>query len=186
VEKPVTERVIRGSEKGNSSELILKPQGEKIGRNVYTPVYLFMPLPRLVDSRLLGQVKATALYSADERRSALLQFYTQTSDGLVLNGQPDLSLRPLVWDILEGAGYDVANADYKRERALKPVVVSFRIGVPATSTSNPELLEVRLVQSSGNAAVDQAVLYAFQRSSYANGTGQVAQGRYTYDFTVKK
>lgn len=186
-EKPVvTEKVIRGSEKGNSSELVLKPQGEKISQNAYWPVYLFMPLPSRLDGGLLAKVKATNLYSADERKALLLEFYTKTADGLVLSSDPGLPVRPALWEILEAAGYDVENADYKRGKDLKPVVITFQLGIPQTAADNPVLSNVHLDQSSGNGDVDDAVLYAFQKSTFANGTGQVAQGRYTYDFTAKK
>ena len=187
VAKPVvTEKVIRGSEKGNSSELVLKPQGQKISQNAYWPVYLFMPLPRRLDAGLLAKVLANNLYSADERRSLLLQFYKKGPDGLVLTSDPGLPVRPALWEILETAGYDVANADYKKGKNLTPVVITFELGVPASPTDNPQLLQVHLDQSSGSGPVDDAVLYAFQKSTFANGTGQVAQGRYTYDFTTLK
>jgi len=182
----VTEKVIRGSEKGNASELILKPQGEKISQNAYWPVYLFMPLPAKIDAALLARVKATDLYSIEERRALLRQFYTQTGGELTLGADPGLAVRPALWEILEGAGYDVGNADYKRGKALKPVVITFQLGIPKVPGDNPALVDVRLDQSSGAPGVDEAVLYAFQRSSFANGTGQVAQGRYTYDFSTKK
>jgi hypothetical protein len=185
-DKPaVTEKVIRGNEKGNSSELVLKPQGDKISQNAYWPVYLFMPLPARLDAGLLARVKATNLYTAEERRDLLLQFYSK-GDGLVLQGQPPLGVRPVIWEILEGAGYDVANADYKKGGTLKPVVITFRLGVPKGNADNPDLLDVRLDQSSGSGPVDEAVLYAFQKSTFANGTGLVAQGRYTYDFAAKR
>ncbi|MEI7652641.1 MAG: hypothetical protein WCJ96_11610, partial [Verrucomicrobiota bacterium] len=72
-DKPVvTEKVIRGSEKGNASELILKPQGEKISQNAYWPVYLFMPLPAKLDLGLLARVPGNDLYNAEERRALLL------------------------------------------------------------------------------------------------------------------
>lgn len=182
-DKPaVTEKVIRGVEKGNASELILKPQGEKISQNAYWPVYLFMPLPAQLDSALLGRIRATDLYSIEERKAALLQFYTSGTGGLTLMWQPDLAVRPALWEILEGAGYDVANADYKRAGTLRPVVITFRLGIPAGPGESPSLLDVKLDQSSGSPLVDEAVLFAFRKSSFANGTGQVAQGRYTYDF----
>lgn len=185
-EKPaVTEKVIRGVEKGNASELILKPQGEKISQNAYWPVYLFMPLPAQLDANLLGRIRATDLYSIEERKAALLQFYTAGAGGLTLMGQPDLAVRPALWEILEGAGYDVANADYKRGGALRPVVITFRLGIPLGPGESPSLLDVKLDQSSGSPLVDEAVLFAFRKSSFANGTGQVAQGRYTYDFRGK-
>jgi len=185
-DKPVvTEKVIRGNEKGNSSELVLKPQGEKISQNAYWPVYLFLPLPSKLEAGLLARVKATDLYSADERRALLLQFYSRAADGLTLTSDPGLPLRPALWSVLEAAGYDVANADYKRI-PLKPVVITFRIGIPKGLTDNPDLLEVKLEQSSGSKSVDEAVVYAFQKSTFANGTGQVAQGRYTYDFSAKR
>lgn len=186
-EKPVvTEKVIRGVEKGNASELILKPQGEKISQNAYWPVYLFMPLPTQLDASILGRIRATDLYSIDERKAALLQFYAAGAAGLTLTGQPDLAVRPALWEILEGAGYDVANAEYKRTAVLRPVVVTFRLGVPPGPGESPSLLDVKLDQSSGSSPVDEAVLYAFRKSSFANGTGQAAQGRYTYDFTARK
>jgi hypothetical protein len=182
----VTEKVIRGSEKGNASELILKPQGEKISQNAYWPVYLFMPLPAKLDAGLLARVGSSQLYSADERRALLLQFYTKAADGLTLSADPGLAVRPALWEILEGAGYDVANADYKKGKPLQPVVITFKLGVPKGPSDNPDLTDIHLDQSSGNGAVDEAVLYAFQKSTFANGTGQVAQGRYTYDFSGKR
>jgi hypothetical protein len=187
----ITEKVIRGNEKGNASELILKPQGEKISQNIYSPAYLYMPLPVHLDLALLTRVKATegldgkVLYSADENRARLLEVYTRGAD-LALGTDPGIRTRPAIWAILEAAGYDLANADYKKGNTLKPVVITFRIGVPVQQGDNPELLEVKLEQSSGNQAVDEAVLFAFRGSGFANGTGQVAQGRYTYDFSAKK
>ena len=186
-DKPViTEKVIRGSEKGNSSELVLKPQGEKISQNAYWPVYLFMPLPAHLEASLLAKIQSTNLDSVDERRSRLLQFYKKGADGLVLTSDPGLPDRPEFWAILESAGYDVANAEYKRGKDLKPVIVTFQLGIPASPTDNPPLGQVHLEQSSVNGPVDDAVLYAFQKSTFANGTGQVAQGRYTYDFSSNK
>jgi hypothetical protein len=190
----VTEKVIRGSEKGNSSELILKPQGEKISQNAYWPVYLFMPLPPKLDPGILGRVgpskqlsgDGTPIYSAEERRTLLLQAYSKTADGLTLTSDREIGARPGIWLILEDAGYDVANADYKKGKPLQPVVLTFKLGIPKGPSDNPELTDVHLDQSSGNGAVDEAVLYAFQKSTFANGTGQVAQGRYTYDFTGKR
>ncbi len=185
--KPVvTEKVIRGSEKGNSSELILKPQGEKISQNSYWPVYLFMPLPTRIEAAILGRIKATDLYSIDERRDLLLQFYNKTSEGLSLGSDPGLAVRPALWEILEEAGYDVANAEYKRGRNLTPVVITFKLGTPRMPGENPPLLEAKVEQGSGSNPVDEAVFYAFQKSTFANGTGLVAQGRYTYDFSSRK
>lgn len=181
----VTEKVIRGVEKGNASELVLKPQGEKISQNAYWPVYLFMPLPSKLPADLLARVKGNELYSAQERRALLLQVYSREGDLLTLTSDPGLPTRPALWEILEGAGYDVANAEYKRGKALKAVVLSFRLDIPHGS-DNPSLLDVKVEQGSGNGQVDEAVLYAFKRSTFANGTGQIAQGRYTYDFSARK
>ena len=186
-DKPaVTEKVIRGSEKGNSSEVILKPQGEKISQNGWTPVYLYMPLPTKLDAGLLARIKGSELFTAEERRDLLLQVYARNDDALTLTSDPGLAVRPALWEILEGAGYDVVNAEYKQGGTLKAVVLSFQLGVPKATNANPELLDVKLEQSSGNGAVDEAVLFAFRKSTFANGTGQQAEGRYTYDFSGKK
>ena len=174
----VTEKIIKGDEKGNPYELVLKPQGEKISQNVWTPVWLFMPLPAQLDAGLIKRIQAKGLYSADERRDLLRQAYP---DGVALKNDTSLGLRPALWEILESSGYDVANADYKKGRNLLPVIITFELGVPQ-GEGNPAIQNVQLQQSSGSRAVDDAVIYAFQRSTFANGTGQVAQGRYTYNF----
>jgi outer membrane biosynthesis protein TonB len=177
----VTEKIIKGDEKGNPYELVLKPQGEKISQNVWTPVWLFMPLPASIDPGLIKRIQANGLYSAEERRDLLRQAYP---DGVTLKNDTSLVQRPALWEILESSGYDVANADYKRGKTLNPVIITFELGVPQ-GESNPALQNVQLQQSSGSRAVDDAVLYAFQRSTFANGTGQTAQGRYTYNFDTK-
>lgn len=178
---PVTEKVIKGDEKGNPYELVLKPQGEKISQNVWTPVWLFMPLPSKLDAGLIGRVQKNSLYTAQELKELLRQAYP---DGVTLQNDPGLAGRPAIWAILEQAGYPVADADYKRGKNLRPVIISFELGLPGPD-ANPRLLKVNLDQPSGNPAVDEAVLYAFQRSTFANGTGQTAQGKYTYSFENK-
>ncbi len=174
----VTEKVIKGDEKGNPYELVLKPQGDKISQNVWTPVWLFMPLPTRIDAGLLARVQKNDLYTVQERRDMLRQAYP---DGTTLQNDPGVASRPGIWAILDAAGYPVDDADYKKGKNLQPVIITFELGIPGTS-GNPQLLRVNLEQSSGNKAVDEAVLYAFQRSTFANGTGQTAQGRYTYNF----
>ncbi len=177
----VTEKIIKGDEKGNPYELVLKPQGDKISQNVWTPVWLFMPLPAHIDAGLLTRVQKNALYTAQERRDLLRQAYP---DGVTLQNDPGVAGRPALWAILDSAGYPVDDADYKKGKNLNPVVITFELGVPGYD-ANPQLLNVTLAQSSGNKAVDEAVLYAFQRSTFANGTGQTAQGRYTYNFETR-
>jgi outer membrane biosynthesis protein TonB len=174
----VTEKIIKGDEKGNPYELVLKPQGDKISQNVWTPVWLFMPLPARIDAGLLARIQKNDLYSAQERRDLLRQAYP---DGVTLQNDPGVAARPGLWAILDSAGYPVDDADYKKGKNLQSVVITFELGIPGT-TGNPQLIRVSLDQSSGNKAVDEAVLYAFQRSTFANGTGQTAQGRYTYNF----
>lgn len=178
----ITEKVIRGDEKGNPYELVLKPKGEKISQNVWTPVWLFMPLPARLDAGLMARIQKNNLYTAQERKDLLRQVYP---DGVTLQKDPGLDARPAIWAILESAGYPIESADYKKGKNLKPVVITFELGTPPGPGVNPKLLKVNLEQPSGNPEVDMAVLYAFQRSTFANGTGQTAQGRYTYNFDSK-
>lgn len=191
--KAPTEKVIRGVEKGNSSELVLKPQGDKISQSSWVPAYLYMPLPSRLETRLLLRVPSTKpqpdgkiLNSAAERQATLLTVYRRQGDVLVLDAQPPLGERPAYWSILEDAGYDLENAEYKTKSQLRTVVVLFKIGTPVANASYGPLSEVRIEQSSGDAGVDESVKFAFELSGFANGTGQVAQGRYTYDFSGKK
>jgi len=161
---------------------VLKPQGEKISQNVWTPVWLFMPLPTKLDPGLVARIQKNNLYTAQERKELLRQVYP---DGVNLQKDPGLDARPAIWAILESAGYPIESADYKKGKNLNPVVITFELGIPSAPGVNPKLLKVNLEQPSGNPEVDLAVLYAFQRSSFANGTGQTAQGRYTYNFDSK-
>ncbi|HUX39101.1 MAG TPA: hypothetical protein VMV44_14470, partial [Rectinemataceae bacterium] len=75
----------------------------------------------------------------------------------------------------------VSKADYKAGGALKPVTLSFVV-TPSSPTSPPSLAAVSVTSSSGDPAVDEAVMYGFKRASFFNATDGAISGTFTYRF----
>ena len=82
--------------------------------------------------------------------------------------------------MLEAAGYDAATADFRTQKKLSPVVIDFAVG-PLTR-GKAELVDVRLVSSSGSSEIDQAVLYGFSQASFFNNTANAVSGKFVYSF----
>ena len=179
-------RVVKGSETGNSMETIFQGGAGHVGRSLYVPIYLYMPLPARLFSSLVAKIPGSqdGFETAQQRKDELLAFYQREGSSWRLTAQPPFDSRPRLWLSLQDAGYNLADAEYKQGNTLTPVTLSFTLSAPHNGQP-PVLLKVTLDRSSGNAAVDAAVLYGFRMSAFANGTGKDAQGLFTYNFDEK-
>ncbi|HUX40671.1 MAG TPA: energy transducer TonB [Rectinemataceae bacterium] len=166
-----------GNEKGNSLETVLGVGAGKSGRSLYVPIYLYMPLPKtLTDKVVLG-----AASYLEARKDLILSIYKRINEEWVLSRKVPVEQRDEIWIALEKGGYDVAHADYKAGGSLAPVTLSFVV-TPATPTSPPSLQAVTITESSGDPAVDEAVLYGFKRASFFNATDGTISGTFVYGF----
>ena len=168
-----TTRVV-GNEKGNSLETVLGVGAGKSGRSLYVPIYLYMPLPKTVTDNV-------ALRVAPVHRDLFLRTYRRVNEEWVLSRTVPVEQRDELWLALEEGGYDVAHADYKAGGKLGPVTLSFVV-TPATPSAPPSLQAVTVTGSSGDPAVDEAVLYGFKRASFFNATDGTISGSFVYGF----
>ncbi|MDC7220010.1 MAG: hypothetical protein PQJ59_08725 [Spirochaetales bacterium] len=188
---PALPEPIKGSDAGNNYEL--NSEGGEIGRNIWVPIYLYLPLPRYIDAQVkdgnlvylteLVRGDDFGLYTAEQNRAILLSYYDKKSrtQTLELKGPVPLDKRPEVWAILERAGYDMRNAEYKNYPGLSSITLNFSV-VPSGSSQTNQLVDVDIKKSSNIDEIDEAVLYAFQQSTYYNNTEEPIKGRFTYRF----
>jgi hypothetical protein len=161
----------RGAEMGNALTYTFGGSSGQVGRNIYVPIYLYMPLPlRLSDS----------IYRNIAAKQTFRSYYEQSGSDWQLKEQPQVSQRGDIWTMLESAGYDASTADYRTSRKLSPVVLEFAVG--PVSKSRVDLVDVRLVSSSGSGEIDEAVMYGFRQASFFNKTGYAVGGKFVYGF----
>ncbi len=189
---PAPPEPIRGSDKGNNYEL--NSEGGEIGRSLWVPIAQYMPLPRTIEKiitadggleSLLNSVQPDAfdLYTAEQNRTLLLKYYDKKAGGVLELSRPvPMMERPDLWAILERAGYDMRSPEYKTTRTLLPVTINFSV-IPSGSTVANKLDNLELVRSSGYEDIDEAVLFAFEQSSYYSKTDEPIKGRFTYRFS---
>lgn len=173
---------IHKAEKGSSSDTTLGGAQGTVGHNIYVPIYYSLPLPRQVPASVynaipdLTQPPNTIVYSAQARKRAFAMYYEFDGASYRLKADVPVDKREPLWEILEDAGYDFANADFRRAGNLSPVVIGF------TVTREKQVKGVEVLQSSGDPGIDQAVLYGFKRAAFWNKTGETVPGRFTYRF----
>ena len=172
---------IHKAEKGSSSDTTLGGAQGTVGHNLYTPIYLSLPPPRQVSASIYNAIPDQisppniVINSAQARKKAFLLYYEFDGSGYRLKADVPVEQRDRLWDILEDAGYDIVNADFKKE-GLSPVVIGF------TVTRDKQVKGVEVLQSSGDPAIDKAVLYGFKQAAFWNKTGETVPGRFTYRF----
>ncbi len=172
----------RTSEKGNSADTVFGAEAGKAGRNLYVPVYLFLPLPLVVDESLPDKLRDLPGFSTAERRRVFMKFYARGEGLWRISGNVPLANREELWTLLEDAGYDASTADFK-SRNPRPKAVTLRFTVAAADGSGkPRLDKLELVSSSGYGDIDEAVDYAFRKGSYFNATREAVTGSFTYRF----
>ncbi len=174
---------VKGSENGNAYETNFESGSGRIGRGLYVPIFLFMPLPFSVDDSVYAKIPAGSggLRTAEQRRTAFRSAYELKSGVWRLKAQPGLEARPELWKTLEDSGYPIARAEYKSGRTLSPVVLSFRVSAAAKGKM-PTLESVEVVSSSGSPDIDAAVVYGFRQAAFYNDGSSSVTGRFTYRF----
>jgi hypothetical protein len=161
----------RGSEMGSALTTTFGASSGQVGRNIYVPIYLYMPLPSRVSNAIYRNVAAKETFRS---------YYEQSGSEWRLKAQLPVAQRGDIWTMLESAGYDASTADYRTDRKLQPVVLEFAVG--PLSKNKVELVDIRLVSSSGSSDVDEAVMYGFRQASFFNKTGYAVGGKFVYGF----
>jgi outer membrane biosynthesis protein TonB len=162
----------KGVEMGNALSTTFGASQGTVGRNLYVPIYLFMPLPQSIDD---------SVFQAINQKETFKRIYQQSGATWTLKSPVPLQQRGDYWRMLEDGGYDPKSADYKIGKKLKPVTLEFAVG-PIVKGSNSELVDVRLVQSSGSSEIDEAVIYGFRQSAFFNKTGNAVSGKFVHSF----
>lgn len=173
--------VFTSSEKGNTAATTIGAKAGSAGRNLYVEIYLYLPPPLQVEEAILGRIEATKFSTIEARRDFFLRYYQRSEGVWKLKTSVPLAERAELWLLLEAAGYDAAKADFKAMRNLGPVTLRFTIA-PAAPGRKPRLDTLELVQSSGYADIDEAVMYGFRQSAYFNSTTETVTGSFTYRF----
>ncbi len=180
---PDTTVVVKGKEQGNAYETNLDAGSSVVGRGLYVPIYLYMPIPYEVSSALFSAISDSkdGLYTADERKGDFKKFYSQAEGVWRLKNPVPLDDRPRLWIMLQESGYRLGDADYKKGKYLRPVVISFKVSA-SKGGSSPALLEIKLDKSSGYSDIDEAVMYGFKKAAFYNNGERSVSGRFTYSF----
>ncbi|HQO65826.1 MAG TPA: hypothetical protein PLI66_03755 [Spirochaetales bacterium] len=179
--------MIRGSESGNSYDMTFLSGSGVVGRSLYVPIWLFMPVPNELPARIYESIPdLNGLPGTDaERRRIFEASYAKAADGswqLKKFKQPPYDGRPELWSMLEEAGYDVKNAEYKTSNSLKPVVILFKVSAPGPDgTPTLEAAEIEGI-GSGTSDIDKALLYGFKKAEFSNSGASSISGRFTYRF----
>lgn len=173
---------IRKAEKGNSMETKLGGMHGTVGQSLYVPISDCMPLPVSIPAKVFEaipdqvQPPNTVIYTAQARKKAFLMYYEPAGASYRAKADIPVSQRGPLWQMLEDAGYDSANAEYKSSRTLAPVVIGF------TVSKDRQLKGVEILQSSGDPEIDRLVLYGFKLAAFWNKTGETVAGRFIYRF----
>lgn len=177
--------VLRGSENGNSYDMTYLSGSGIVGRSFYVPIWLFMPVPNEVPESIHSAIPDLPELpgTAETRKKLFATYYKNTGGTWLLKGfkQPDYDVRQTLWVMLEDAGYDLKNAEYKKDKHLKPVTVLFKVSAPGPE-GKPRLEDVQIEHSSGYSNIDDDVMYGFNKAQFSNSGSTSISGRFTYRF----
>jgi len=186
VESDEVVTVTEGREEGNAFETTYEATPGIVGRNVWYPIYLYMPLPQFVSTEIYDSIKGDeqlahrpGARSAESKQKYFLNFYSLTGDEYYLLNPPHEDVRPQIWSILEDGSYDLKNAEYKDGKSLRPVVLTFTVN---TGDGVNSISDVTISRSSGYGDIDDAVKYGFLKAAFYNSSDIPVKGRFTYRF----
>lgn len=174
---------LKGSESGNSFQTSYEAGSGKIGRSLYVPIYLYMPLPQVVTKAVYDAIPGSkdGLLSSELRKVEFRSLYEAVGDAWKLKTASPLVSRPRIWLMLQDAGYALARAEYRVGRNLKPVLLEFEVSAPEAE-GNPVLLSVSVLSSSGYPEIDEAVVFGFRQAAFFNDSSRTVHGQFTYNF----
>jgi outer membrane biosynthesis protein TonB len=175
--------VVKGSEQGNSYETNFEEGASVVGRGLYVPIYLYLPLPYYVDTDIYNSIKASSdgFTSAENRKAEFRKYYKVSEGDWRLKDTVPADDRPRLWILLSESGYKITEADYKAGKQLRPVVLQFQVG-PQKGNAIPVLESVKILSSSGYSDIDDAVVYGFKKAAFFNNSPKSVTGRFSYEF----
>ncbi|MCX7025474.1 MAG: hypothetical protein NT080_12805 [Spirochaetes bacterium] len=181
---PVQEKpnVVKGSEAGNRHELAFEAGSGIVGRTLYVPIYLYMPLPGSISPAIVSRMPKTKNMSGEEIDAPFLAWYDRSGDGWTK--KPNVTIpfpqRPRLWQLLKDSGYDLLRADYRLSNP-GPMTINFQVSI-ASGSSNPFVTDLAIKRSSGYSELDEAVLFGFAQAGFRNSSDKAERGTFTYDF----
>lgn len=178
--------VIKGSESGNSYDMTIEAGSGRAGRSLYVPIALFLPVPYEVSAAIFDAIPDLSGLpgTSAQRKKSFQAFYENLPNGnwqLKKLRQPKFDDRMPIWTMLEDAGYNLKDADYKEGKSLRPVEILFKVSAPGAN-GIPALEDVLIESSSGYSDIDDAVLYGFRKAEFSNSGSTSIRGRFTYRF----
>lgn len=184
-----TSQTLRGSETGNSYDMTIEAIAGTAGRSLYEPIWLYMPLPYELPNSIYAAIpdRAGLPGTAAQRREQFMAVYELVSGtwrlkrGPMPGSQPVYEARPPIWVMLEDAGYDLANAEYKTMNRLREITLLFKLS-PYHPDRGVTLETVHIERSSGISFIDDAVVYAFSKAQFSNSGDKSINGRLNYRF----
>ena len=176
---------LKGDPAGNASETNFGG-GSEAGRPMWVDIYLFMPLPKLIDDAVYRNIPTTndPIITQEYQRLLFRKYYEKKEDvWIIRQGGVPLPFRPGLWAVLQSAAFDLKTADY-RKGGLKPVILDFELGPLNDKKPNEPipLLSVVVRDSSGKKEIDDAVVYGFRQASFSNSSKKIVRGTFTYRF----
>lgn len=178
--------ITKGSEEGNAYETTYEATPGIVGRNLWIPIYMYMPLPQFVDKSIFEAIKSDdelehrpGKRSAESKQDHFLRFYELLGEEFYLKNRPDPDERPQIWSILEDGSYNLEFAEYKDGKSLNPVVITFTVN---TGDDGNTIDDITVSRSSGYGDIDDAVVYGFLKASFYNSSDIPVKGRFTYRF----
>ncbi|OHD19665.1 MAG: hypothetical protein A2Y38_11825 [Spirochaetes bacterium GWB1_59_5] len=177
--------VLRGSESGNSYDMTYLSGSGVVSRSLYVPIWLYMRVPNELPASLYEAIPdLPKLPGTKEARKKIFTTWYKEDGGLwqLKNfRQPDYDSRATLWIMLEDAGYDVKNAEYKNGKHLRPVTILFKVSAPGPD-GDPVLEAVHIESGSYYSDIDEDVLYGFRKAEFSNSGSSSITGRFTYRF----
>jgi len=172
---------VKGSDAGNSWELNVQAGSDLAGLQVRPDILLYMPLPYRLDFALHERMLASlgSGNAAAARKVTLERVYRQEGNIWLRTDTVAFSDRPEIWLLLEAAGFN--RRSYAEGKVQGPVSFQFTVQ-SAKGEQARRISDMKLVQSSGNSDVDEAVRHALSQASYYNKSTQDIKASYTYRF----